>query len=392
MSISHSSTKSAELTQTRVSRFRADAGQLEEFHVCIEAPPTGSFEEQLASVEASRTVAMVEHGLDENSAVFRRVFLSDAANQQELLSCSVLGQSNTASPLAISVIEQPPLDGRRLSLWEYHVRGKTPLIKRCIPSGVAIDRSGHSHLWTSGLVNDCASGAFAQTEAVLQAYALGLAETGACLRDHAVRTWFYVYDIDADYAALVEARKRHFNSIGLTADTHYIASTGIAGRVASAKCRVSLDAYAVSNLAPTQVKYLSAPQHLGPTHLYGVTFERGTCVAYGDRSHVFISGTASIDPSGKTLHIGDIRLQCQRALENTEALLADAGGGLNDLAQLIAYVRDPADGSLVAEFLNQNCPNVPRVIVKAPVCRPNWLVEIECIASLATHDPRLTEY
>lgn len=392
MTLSRSSQKFADLTQTRVSRFEAQHGELEEFHLCVEAPPTGSFAEQLASVEASHRAALVEHSIDEQSAVFRRVFLSDAINQEPLLKQSYLGQVNTASPIALSVIEQPPLAGRRLSLWEYHVRGRAPLEKKRTNSGVAFEHAGRTHLWSTSLMDPSRKGALAQTEAVLRAYESELAGTGATIRDHAVRTWFYLSDIDAEYADLVEARKRYFDKIGLTRDTHYIASTGIAGRAVSPTSRVSLDAYAVQNLAPAQIKYLSAPELLGPTHLYGVTFERGTCVAYRDRSHVFISGTASIEPSGRTVHIGNIRRQCGRALENTEALLADAGGNMSDLAQLIAYVRDPADGAIVEEYLNRTCPDVPRVVVRAPVCRPSWLVEFECIAFLPNNNPTLSVF
>jgi enamine deaminase RidA (YjgF/YER057c/UK114 family) len=392
MALSYHFTQSNDSTQVRVSHFSTGSEQLEELHLCIDAPASGSFAEQLAAVEASHAHALQEHTVGEDTTVFRRVFLSDVANQQAVFANSRFAQRGTEHPLALSIIEQPPLDGRRLSLWEYHVRSKTPLVKRCCPNGIALEHSGRAHLWTSGLVHESADGAFGQTEALLHTYETELAQAGANLRDHAVRTWFYLYDIDGDYKALVEARKRHFQARGLTAETHYIASTGIAGRSQSSKHRVSLDAYAISHLDPSQVKYLSAPRFLGPTHLYGVTFERGTRVAYGDRSHVYLSGTASIDPSGNTLHVGDIKRQCERAMQNTEALLDDAGGGLSDLAQLIAYVRDPADGLVVSNFPASTCPKVPRVVVRAPVCRPNWLVEFECVALLDNRNPDFAEF
>jgi enamine deaminase RidA (YjgF/YER057c/UK114 family) len=392
MAITHYQNQTPDFTLSRVSRFETDEGQLEEFHVCIEAPPTGDFATQLTAVENHLVEVTREHGLDSRTTVFRRVFLSDAANQEPQLRASSLVKENSESPIAVSVIEQPPFEGRRLSIWEYHVRGKSPITKRRTSSGVALDHAGKSHIWTSGLVREAENGAYAQTDAVLAAYEHELESLGANLRDHAIRTWFFINDIDSEYTDLVAARKRYFDSIGLTADTHYVASTGIAGRVASSKYRVTLDAYAISNLQPSQVKYLSAPQYLGPTHLYGVTFERGTRVDYRDRNHVFISGTASIDPSGQTLYVGDIRKQCERAFENVEALLGDAGGHVEDLGQLIAYVRDSADGALVSAFLDARCPNVPRVVVKAPVCRPNWLVEFECVALLAKRDETQPEF
>ena len=67
-----------------------------------------------------------------------------------------------------------------------------------------------------------------------------------------------------------------------------------------------MDSYAVDGLEPGQIQFLYAPTHLNPTYEYGVTFERGTAVTYGDRKQVFISGTASIDNRGEIVYPGDI--------------------------------------------------------------------------------------
>ena len=66
--------------------------------------------------------------------------------------------------------------------------------------------------------------------------------------------------------------------------------------------------------------YLYAPTHLNPTYEYGVSFERGTYVDYGDRRQVFISGTASINHRGEVVYPGDIRKQTERMWENVETL------------------------------------------------------------------------
>jgi enamine deaminase RidA (YjgF/YER057c/UK114 family) len=376
----------------RGARFVATNTAVEEYHLCFDAPPTGTFEEQLRAVELAHARTLADLGLDANTALFRRIFLSDSANQQALVEASTLGR-NALAPVALSLIEQPPVRTQKLSVWDYHVRCRdAPINKRALDNGVALERAGHCHLWTTGLVGDDYGGSFAQTESILRTYEHELQSLGATLRDHAVRTWFYVYDVDTEYAGLVEARKRHFESIGLTEDTHYVTSTGIAGRLASPIHRVALDAYAICHLDERQIRFLSAPEYLGPTHLYGVTFERGTRIAYGDRSHAFISGTASIDPEGRTLHVGDIERQCRRAVDNVAALLADAGGSFADVAQLTAYVRDGADGPFVTRFLEERFPDLPNVVVRAPVCRPNWLVEIECIAVIPNDDPSLSEF
>ena len=199
-------------------------------------------------------------------------------------------------------------------------------------------------------------------------------------------------NIDADYQGLVAARCDFFDTHGLTADTHYIASTGIAGAHPEVAARVSLDSYAISGLRAEQVEYPCAPENLCPTHDYGVTFERATAVSYADRRHVFISGTASIDHTGKILHPGDVVSQLDRTLENIEALLSKVGANLGDLASILVYLRDPADGAVIEAALREKIGLIPYVLVHAPVCRPGWLIEIEGIAVIPAHLPELPEF
>jgi enamine deaminase RidA (YjgF/YER057c/UK114 family) len=51
-----------------------------------------------------------------------------------------------------------------------------------------------------------------------------------------------------------------------------------------------------------------------------------------------------------------------------------------DTAQIIVYLRDNADYNTVSQMFRQKYPNVPTVFTLAPVCRPTWLIEMECIA------------
>ncbi|MCR5312426.1 MAG: hypothetical protein K6E54_02040, partial [Bacteroidaceae bacterium] len=173
-----------------------------------------------------------------------------------------------------------------------------------------------------------------------------------------------------------------------TEKTHYISSTGIGGLPADPKAIIQLGTYALTGFEPKQQRYLYAPTHLNPTYEYGVTFERGTLVEYGDRGHIYISGTASIDNKGNVLHVGDIVKQTERMWENVEVLLAEGGMNYNDVMQIIVYLRDSADYSVVSKMFEKKFPNTPYVLTLAPVCRPTWLIEMECIAV----DKRKTDY
>ena len=166
----------------------------------------------------------------------------------------------------------------------------------------------------------------------------------------------------------------------LTEKTHFIASTGIAGRHADHEVQVLMDAYAVTGIKQEQVHYLYAPTHLNPTYEYGVSFERGTYVDYGDRRQVFISGTASINNRGEIMYPGDVRQQTLRMWENVETLLAEAECGFEHVGHLLVYLRDIADYTVVQEMFEERFPNIPKVYLQAPVCRPGWLVEMECMA------------
>ena len=78
--------------------------------------------------------------------------------------------------------------------------------------------------------------------------------------------------------------------------------------------------------------------------------------------------------------MGDIYKQTLRMWENVEQLLAEGDMTMEDCAQIIVYLRDTADYNLVSKMFREHYPNIPTVITLAPVCRPTWLIEMECIA------------
>ena len=47
---------------------------------------------------------------------------------------------------------------------------------------------------------------------------------------------------------------------------------------------------------------------------------------------------------------------------------------------MVVYLRDPSDYELVSSLFEERFHDKPYVIVLAPVCRPGWLVEMECMA------------
>jgi enamine deaminase RidA (YjgF/YER057c/UK114 family) len=350
----------------------APEGKTVECHAMLHVEPRS--ETFLGQYRRIRQAEAYLLGLEEMKGakpVFKRYFLSDATNQQH-----VMEQDDSCT---VSYIQQPPLDGSKLALWIYLQRGTEVISSADSLRSTIVRHNGYEHLWTMGMTTSEGS-SYGQTEALLTDYAKLLETHEMTLEDNCIRTWFFVRDVDTQYKGLVVARWENFTLHGLTPDTHYIASTGIGGNPSDPKALIQLGCYALKGFRPEQQSYLYAATHLNRTSEYGVTFERGTLLRFGDRNHAIISGTASINNKGEVMHVGDIEKQTHRMWENVEALLSEAECTFDDVAHIIVYLRDNSDYAVVSKLFQERFADKPYIIVQASVCRPNWLIEMECMA------------
>jgi enamine deaminase RidA (YjgF/YER057c/UK114 family) len=112
-----------------------------------------------------------------------------------------------------------------------------------------------------------------------------------------------------------------------------------------------------------------------------VTFERGLRIIFGDRSHLYISGTASVNNKGDVVHTGDVQAQTRRTVENLRALLREQGATLSDMAYVLVYIRNFHEWDLVRSVLKEEFgETIPLISCEARVCRPTWLFELEGVA------------
>ena len=358
------------------------AGEVTEFHAMLHVDPRGEvFADQLSRIQRAEQHLKALDIMAGAKAVFKRYFLSDATNQVPVIS--------EDDQCTISYIQQPPLDGSKLAIWLYLQRG-TDICN--VNESTVVTHNGYRHIWTMGLINNTADTSYMQTWKTLFTYIDILKMFNATLEANCIRTWFFVRDVDTQYNGLVKSRRECFVEQGLTPDTHYIASTGIGGNPADPKALVQLGSYAMTGFQPQLQRYLYALTHLNRTIEYGVTFERGTLMQYGDRNHVYISGTASINNKGEVLHVGDIEGQTRRMWENVEKLLEEGGMDWGDVMQIIVYLRDGADYQMVKNLFEEKFPHIPYVITLAPVCRPTWLIEMECVAVKAAHNEQFRNF
>ena len=358
-------------------------GEVTEYHVMIHAHAQGrSFQQQLDAV-LDCYEQLKARELKGATAVMKRYFLSDVANQADDVLLA------DTSDCAKSIIGQAPLDGSKIGLWVYMMTGVST---RLLPSGLYEAAHGQfRHLWNASAHNTAQNSEY-QTRLLFNEYVMQLMQEGCTLADNCIRTWLFVNDVDVNYGGVVAARNKIFFTQGLTEDTHYIASTGIGGRAQDAKVMTQMDNYAIDGINKEQVHYLYAPTHLNRTSDYGVSFERGTYIDYRDRRHVIISGTASINNKGQIEHPKDIVRQAHRMWDNVEALLHEADSSYDEVGIMIVYLRDFADYDVVRRLYDERFPDKPCIIVHAPVCRSGWLIEMECMAIKPMDNPTLPEF
>ncbi len=117
------------------------------------------------------------------------------------------------------------------------------------------------------------------------------------------------------------------------------------------------------------------------------SFSRGLRLDFGNIAVLLISGTASIDEHGKTVHVGDFRAQQRRTYQNITGLLESEGATWKDIVRTTCYLRDMErdyeafNEERTAFFAEQGLDPLPASTgIQAILCRSDLLIEIEAIA------------
>lgn len=121
------------------------------------------------------------------------------------------------------------------------------------------------------------------------------------------------------------------------------------------------------------------------------SFSRGTRIDLNGLVILLISGTASIDDNGNSVHIGDFPAQLRRTFDNITGLLASEGATWHDVVRTTCYLRDIErdyevfNAGRTAFYKEQGLDPLPASTgIQAILCRPELLVEIEAIAMFRT--------
>ncbi len=197
---------------------------------------------------------------------------------------------------------------------------------------------------------------------------------------HVVRTWFYNDRILEWYDEFNAVRTEYF-------DAHDVrrmpASTGIgapnpAGAALVGKCAAVLPLGGGVTIRPVR-----SPLQCD-AFAYGSAFSRAIAVDDPHARTLSISGTASIEPGGKSAHSGNPMAQIELTLDVVEAILGEASMTLADTTRAIAYFREAEHIPLWEEFRrSRGIPPLPLVTLACCVCRDDLLFELELDAAAA---------
>jgi enamine deaminase RidA (YjgF/YER057c/UK114 family) len=146
---------------------------------------------------------------------------------------------------------------------------------------------------------------------------------------------------------------------------------------------------AVGSGAAIEKKAMTALGVLNEAYRYAKpsSFSRGLRIDLGGVVILLISGTASIDENGVSVHVGDFRAQCRRTFLNITGLLESEGATWKDIVRTTCYMRDierdyeAFNEERTAFYAEQVLDPLPASTgIQAILCRPELLIEIEAIA------------
>ena len=125
-----------------------------------------------------------------------------------------------------------------------------------------------------------------------------------------------------------------------------------------------------------------APDYAKPS-----AFSRGLRLDIKGVTILLISGTASVDDQGRSIHVGDFRAQTWRTYQNITKLLEAEGATWKDIVRTSCYLRDierdyEAFNEIRTQFFQEQglTPLPASTGIQAILCRPDLLIEIEAMA------------
>ena len=257
--------------------------------------------------------------------------------------------------------------------------GRTLGAEYCLDGGRRLYLSSSAGAQTGAVPGEF-SGQFASASRQMQD---ALEQAGFGWRD-VVRTWFYLGHIQRDYPRFNTLRRDLFDEAGVdySADSNELpASTCIEGAVPHADCAMELLCCDKRAVTLRRIYNPGQNEAEGSEYLHRPTFSRAMLLRTDRFCELQLSGTASIDVQGRSVHLSDPARQIAWSLQNIRNLLHAAGMDFSDIAQSTCFFKHSQD----VRYFEPACEALgiapfPHIKVRGNVCREDLLFEIDGIA------------
>ncbi len=268
------------------------------------------------------------------------------------------GSLEAAQFIGLAGIEVQPLllEGRLVGVTyeDFHAR-------YCRMAGVLPDDAGASRRHQVQSV-------FGRMAAVLRECRMSFGDT--------VRTWLYLDRLLEWYDEFNFERTEFFSRNGIFQGV-VPASTGV-GAANPFGAAISAGLLAVQpKSGETAVSPVPSPLQC-PATAYRSSFSRAVEIGFPTHRSLLISGTASIDAGGESIHRDDPRGQIGHTMQVVKALLESRRMSWADAVRGIAYYTDLRHHRLFQSYcLREGIPSFPLTPVEAEICRRDLQFEIE---------------
>ena len=368
--------------QAKIETRELGSGSAAELYITARPSGCGSAADQAEELFA--TIGETLHAWD--GRVFEeRFFATPAALPSAApLRHAAYGDLDDGVPPTLLVVPQGlagEIAGVQVHAFKPSLRSRPISLPGGPPCGRIVEHNDCRYISLSGLsapgstAPQQAAAMFERTRAALTLAGADFASVG--------RTWLWLGDILSWYDDFNRVRSQFFAAHGLidraTGPIRVPASTGIGIRPAGAP-QCSMDTYAVVG-EKRRLEFFMAGGRQNAAMAYGSAFSRAARCSSPSGDVVFISGTAAIDTTGASVHVGDAAKQLEATVANVRAIMASAGAADADVVQAIIYCKTPD----VERLVQSACSDLPwpRLVMLADVCRPELLVEIEVTAAQA---------
>jgi len=214
-----------------------------------------------------------------------------------------------------------------------------------------------------------------QTRETFEKIEICLAKAGMSISS-IVRTWLYVDKILSWYDEFNRVRTEFFNDRGVF-DGIVPASTGI-GVGNPMDTALIADVFAIKPKdGDVTVREVSSPLQCSAED-YSSSFSRAIETVIADCRTLYVSGTASISPDGKTEHVGDAEKQIALTMAVIQQILESCNMSWADASRAVAYFKSMEDVRLFEKYCAANdLTGLPVVVAHADICRNDLLFEME---------------